>query len=121
MWDESDDRAPYSATWESFFGIQFYAFIDPETAWNAFEGLMSLTDKDGVIGGESLPSRKAQTAWILYQTTQDKERLEKIYAPLERYLNWRLVYPTLEYIIHIRIKIRKMRNLPSLLLLILII
>ena len=93
MWDESDDRAPYSATWESFFGIQFYAFIDPETAWNAFEGLMSLTDKDGVIGGESLPSRKAQTAWILYQTTQDKERLEKIYAPLERYLNWRLVYP----------------------------
>lgn len=93
MWDESDGRAPYSATWESFFGIQFYAFIDPETAWNAFEGLMSLTDEDGVIGGESLPSRKAQTAWILYQTTLDKERLEKIYAPLERYLNWRLVYP----------------------------
>lgn len=51
--------------------------IDPETAWNAFEGLMSLTDKDGVIGGESLPSRKPKQPGYFYQTTQDKERLEK--------------------------------------------
>ena len=93
MWDESDDRAPYSATWESFFGIQFYAFIDPATAWDAFTGIMSLTDEEGVIGGESLPSRKSQTAWILYQITKDKKKLLEVYDALERYLNWRLVYP----------------------------
>lgn len=93
MWDEGHELAPYSATWENFFGIQFLAFTDPENAWESFEGIMSLTDEDGVIGGESLPSRKAQTAWLLYQITGDKERLLEVYAPLERYLNWRMKYP----------------------------
>lgn len=93
MWDESDAKAPYSATWESFFGIQFYGFIDPATAWAAFQGLMSLTDAEGLIGGESLPSRKAQTAWLLYQMTGEKEQLHQCYDALERYLNWRLKYP----------------------------
>ncbi len=93
MWDEAAEQAPYSATWESFFGMQFYAFIDPQTAWDAFDGIMSLVDETGMIGGESLPSRKAQTAWILYQITKDKTRLEQVYDALERYLNWRLQYP----------------------------
>ena len=93
VWDEGHDLAPYSATWESFFGIQFLAFTDPENAWKAFDGIMSLTDSEGVIGGESLPSRKAQTAWLLYEMTGDKDRLSAIYDPLERYLNWRKIYP----------------------------
>lgn len=93
VWDEGHELAPYTATWESFFGIQFLAFTDPENAWKAFEGIMSLTDEEGVIGGESLPSRKAQTAWLLYEMTGEKERLEAIYDPLERYLIWRLKYP----------------------------
>ncbi len=93
MWDEAAEQAPYSATWESFFGMQFYAFIDPQTSWDAFDGIMSLVDETGMIGGESLPSRKAQTAWILYQITKDKTRLAQVYDALERYLNWRLQYP----------------------------
>ncbi len=93
MWDEAAEQAPYSATWESFFGMQFYAFIDPQTSWDAFDGIMSLVDETGMIGGESLPSRKAQTAWLLYQITKDKTRLEQVYDALERYLNWRLQYP----------------------------
>lgn len=93
MWDEGDDLAPYSATWESFCGIQFLAFTDTENAWKALQGLMSLTDKNGVIGGESLPSRKAQTAWLLYEMTGDSEKLTSVYDELERYLNWRMKYP----------------------------
>ena len=93
MWDVGDERAPYSATWESLFGIQLYGFIDPATAWSALEGLLSLTDAEGVIGGESLPSRKAQTAWILYNMTGDTARLARVRGPLERYLAWRLRYP----------------------------
>jgi len=93
MWDEGAEQAPYSATWESFFGMQFYAFIDPQTSWDAFEGIMSLVDETGMIAGESLPSRKAQTAWILYEITKDKTRLAQVYDALERYLNWRLQYP----------------------------
>jgi hypothetical protein len=93
LWDEGHDSAPYSATWESFFGIQFLAFTDTENAWQAFEGIMSLVDHEGSIGGESLPSRKAQTAWLLYEMTGDKNRLAGIYDPLERYLNWRVKYP----------------------------
>ncbi len=93
MWDEAAEQAPYSATWESFFGMQFYAFIDPQISWDAFDGIMSLVDETGMIGGESLPSRKAQTAWILYQITKDRARLAQVYDALERYLNWRLQYP----------------------------
>jgi len=93
MWDEGHDLAPYSATWESFFGIQLLAFTDTENAWKAFEGIMSLVDDAGMIGGESLPSRKAQTAWLLYEMTGDKNRLMDIYEPLKRYLNWRIQYP----------------------------
>ena len=51
---------------------------------------MSLVDKDGMLGGESLPSRKAQTALILYELTKDKKSLEEIYPALKRYLGWRL-------------------------------
>jgi hypothetical protein len=49
---------------------------------------MSLVDADGRLGGESLPSRKAQTAWILYSLTGDRHRLSSIYSQLRRYLLW---------------------------------
>src|SRR3954452_8156690 len=42
----------------------------------------------GELGGESLPSRKAQTAWILYQATGDREKLESIYDALKIHLDW---------------------------------
>lgn len=90
LWDEGEEHAPFSAAWESFIGIQLYAYVDPELAWRAFKGLMSLVDQQGMLGGESLPSRKAQTALILYELTGDKESLKEIYPALKRYLDWRL-------------------------------
>lgn len=93
LWDEGAGEAPFSATWDSFIAIQQYAYVDPSLAWDAFKGLMSLTDAEGVIGGESLPSRKTQTAWQLFQLTKDTASLLAVYAPMERYLNWRIKYP----------------------------
>ena len=90
LWDEGEVHAPFSAAWESFLGIQFYAYVDPQLSWKAFKGLMSLVDQYGMLGGESLPSRKAQTALILYELTKDKNSLEEIYPALKRYLNWRM-------------------------------
>ncbi len=90
LWDEGAEEAPFTAAWESFFAIQYYAFIDPDVAWDVFKGLMSLVQPDGMLGGESLPSRKAQTAIILYELTGDKESLAEVYPALDRYLNWRM-------------------------------
>ncbi len=90
LWDEGEDRAPFSATWESLLGIQMYAYIDADLAWAAFKGLMLLVDEDGVLGGESLPSRKAQTAFVLYSLTGNIDSLREVYPALTRYLNWRM-------------------------------
>lgn len=90
LWDEGHEKAPFSAAWESFLGIQFYAYIDPATAWKAYKGLLTLVDEEGMLGGESLPSRKAQTAMVLYQLTGDKASLKEVYPALKRYLKWRL-------------------------------
>ncbi len=90
LWDEGHEIAPFSAAWESFLGIQFYAYVDHALAWQAFKGLMSLVDEDGMLGGESLPSRKAQTALVLYNISGDKESLREVYPALKRYLQWRL-------------------------------
>lgn len=90
LWDEGETRAPFSAAWESFIGIQLYSYIDPSLSWEAFKGLMTLIDDEGVLGGESLPSRKAQTALLLYKITGDKKSLEEVYPSISRYLNWRM-------------------------------
>ncbi|GGC13054.1 hypothetical protein GCM10011386_00870 [Parapedobacter defluvii] len=97
LWAEGHSDAPFSAAWESFIGMQLYAYIDPEVSWAAFSGLMSLVDDTGVLGGESLPSRKAQTALLLYRLTGDKDKLAQNYPALKRYMNWRLRYPMWVY------------------------
>lgn len=89
MWGDGHPLARATASWESLFAMQFYAHVDPEAAWDAFIGLMSLVDENGRLGGESLPSRKAQTAIILYRLSKDREKLEQIYPALKRYLLWR--------------------------------
>ncbi|OUS78314.1 hypothetical protein B1748_02560 [Paenibacillus sp. MY03] len=90
LWGHGDQKAAYSASWESLLSIQQYAYIDVELAWDAFKGMMSLVDDDGLMAGESLPSRKAQTALILYNISKDADSLEEIYPALERYLLWRI-------------------------------
>ena len=89
LWAEGASRARASAAWESFFAQQLLVFVDPDAAWDAFDGMMSQVDADGWLDGEVLPSRKAQTAWILYAHTGDAARLEKLYPPISRYLRWR--------------------------------
>ncbi|SDR84651.1 hypothetical protein SAMN04489717_0775 [Actinopolymorpha singaporensis] len=88
MWNYGADGARPSASWDSLLGIQYLGYLRPDVAWASFAGLMSLVDADGKLGGESLPSRKAQTAWMLYAVTGDRARLTGIYADLRRYLLW---------------------------------
>ena len=90
LWGHGDEKAAYSASWESLLQIQQYAYIDIDLAWDAFKGMMSLVNDEGLMAGESLPSRKAQTALILYNISKDAESLQEIYPALERYLLWRL-------------------------------
>ncbi len=89
LWNHGASKARASAAWESFFSQQFLSYVMPEVAWDAFEGIMMQVDEDGWLNGECLPSRKAQTAWILYNNMPDKKRLAKVYPPIKRYLFWR--------------------------------
>ena len=93
LWDGGEHTSPATCGWESFLGIQWLSFVDPATAWQAYEGIMSRVDENGKLGGESLPSRKAQTAWVLFQQKPDQKRLAKIYPALKRYLLWREANP----------------------------
>lgn len=90
LWAYGAPACAYAASWETFYGIMLYAQIEPEQAWDMFTGLMTLVDSDGRLGGESLPSVKAQTAWILYRASPDIARLTAVMPALERYLLWRL-------------------------------
>jgi hypothetical protein len=88
LWNHGDPRAPGVAQWDSLFGIQWLAYVNPHAAWSAFQGLMSLVDERGAIAGESLPARKAQTAWILYSLTKDRTKLKAVYPAIKRNLLW---------------------------------
>ncbi|QOR71021.1 hypothetical protein IM660_01515 [Ruania alkalisoli] len=93
MWNHGADGARSAAAWESFIGVQFLAYIDPEAAWDSYNGLMSLVDAEGTLGGESLPSRKAQAAWVLYAMTGDENELATSYDSLIRLLQWQAENP----------------------------
>ncbi|WP_159065803.1 S-layer homology domain-containing protein [Gorillibacterium timonense] len=88
MYTSGPRGAEASASWDSLFGMQFMAYVEPDIAWETFEGMMAGVESDGKLGGESLPARKAQTAWILYEVTGDKERLAGIYDNLVKHLRW---------------------------------
>ena len=88
VWNQGHPRAPGMAQWESLLGMQWLAYVMPDIAWSSFQGLMSLVDGDGQLGGESLPTRKAQTAWILYSLTHDRKQLGEVYPAIRRYLLW---------------------------------
>ncbi|MGI6878900.1 LPXTG cell wall anchor domain-containing protein [Microbacterium sp. gxy059] len=102
MWMNGTPGTKNVASWDSLLGMQQLVYVDPENAWESFQGMMALVEDGpdatepsdteygtrGELGGESLPSRKAQTAWILYSVTGEKDRLESIYEPLALHLNW---------------------------------
>lgn len=82
--------AEASAAWDSLFGMQFLAYVDPDLAWEAFHGNMeNAVPAEGHYGEyETLPSRKAQTAWVLYQVTGQRAPLQDSYATMVDYLDW---------------------------------
>ncbi|MCW3096282.1 MAG: hypothetical protein JWL77_1900 [Chthonomonadaceae bacterium] len=93
LWAEGAPHSRASSQWESVLGMQYLALIDPETAWQSFEGLMAQVDAQGALGGEGLPSRHAQTAWVLYSLTGDRERLARVYPAVKRFLVWKAANP----------------------------
>lgn len=93
LWSEGAPHARASSQWESMIAMQFVALVDPATAWSAYKGMMSLVQPDGALPGEGLPSRHAQTAWVLYSLTADKENLRTVYPALKRLLLWKIANP----------------------------
>jgi len=100
MWAYGDEKAVYTASWESFFGMMSLGHVMPDTAWDAYTGLMSLVDEEGMLAGESLPSEKAHTAYRLWRLTGDTARLEAVYDSIARYLRWRVENPRWIYLEH---------------------
>lgn len=88
LYDTGTIGVSNSASWDSLLGIQQLVHVDPENSWQTYEGMMALVAENGMLAGESLPSRKAQTAWILYQVTGDRDRLAATYDDLIRHLRW---------------------------------
>lgn len=88
LWMNGTPGTKEVASWDSLLGMQDLVYTDPANAWASFQGMMALVDSDGKLGGESLPSRKAQTAWILYQVTGDSGKLASTYDALSRHLTW---------------------------------
>lgn len=89
LWAEGDPLEPAQCSWTCFIVCALLADIYPEEAWSSYEGIMSRVDAEGVLGGECLPSRKAQGGWLLYQATGSRERLQRVYPAIRRYLIWR--------------------------------
>ena len=100
MWAYGDEKAVYTASWESFFGMMALGYVMPDTAWDAYLGLMSLVDDEGILAGESLPSEKAHTAILLYRITKDRDKLASAYENIARYLRWRVENPRWIYLEH---------------------
>ncbi|GAA2235616.1 hypothetical protein GCM10010401_04380 [Rarobacter faecitabidus] len=80
--------AEASAEWDSLFGIQFMSYIRPQIAWSAFKGNLKHAVPEPGTSHETLPSRKAQTAWILYEVTGDQTQLASVYDRMVQYLDW---------------------------------
>ncbi|UFU03235.1 hypothetical protein LQF12_01070 [Ruania suaedae] len=97
MWNYGAPGARTAAAWETFLAIQFLAYLDPDIAWASFHGLMALVVEDGSLAGEGLPSRKAQTAWILFSLTGDREALAGGYPQLRRLVRWQAQHPRWVY------------------------
>lgn len=93
LWSFGEPHNPGSAQWESLFGYQLLSYIMPVEAWDAYLGMMSLVDVDGMLAGESLPTRKAQTAWVLYKNTNDLAKLSTVYPSIKRHLDWAEDHP----------------------------
>ncbi|GAA2235608.1 hypothetical protein GCM10010401_04370 [Rarobacter faecitabidus] len=101
LWMHGTPGTKNVASWDSLLGMQQLVYTNPSASWDSFIGMMKSvkmdgpapTDTNGVdakggLKGESLPSRKAQTAWILYSVTGDEAKLQSIFDELHAHLIW---------------------------------
>ena len=98
LWAYGDKACSYASSWDSLHGIMLYGMLNPSAAWDMFFGFMSLVSESGQIGGESLPSVKARTAWTLFRLMPDQNRLNEVFPALEKYLTWRIENPRWIYL-----------------------
>lgn len=82
------ERNRASASWDSLLGIQYLGYTEPALAWDSLVGMLADVEADGGLNGESLPSRKAQTAWMLYSITGDKDKLAEVYPAIKAHMGW---------------------------------
>jgi hypothetical protein len=87
----NDISAPVLAStcpWDSVLAEQLLAYIptQAESTFQSLAGLLWDVQSDGSIPGEQLPSRLAETAWILYQQTGDRTTLNALYPKLKSFL-----------------------------------
>lgn len=85
-----------SEPWDSSFGIQLLAYIPSQrsAAIDALRGILTKNVQNGLFVGERLPSRVAQTAWVLYQQTGDLAMLSSLYPLLAQWLDYMAAHPS---------------------------
>jgi len=85
-----------SEPWDSSFGIQLMAYIPSQraAAANALKGILANNVQSGLFYGERLPTRVAQTAWVLYQQSGDLTMLNGLYPLLAQWLDYMQAHPS---------------------------
>ena len=98
LWAGGEARTAQMSSWDSLCSMQFYALIDPDKAWECFVGFLSLTDEEGSIDGESLPTIAAQTALIIHEMRNNVADLAQIYPELKQRVEWCINTPRWIYL-----------------------
>lgn len=88
------EGAPISSgnnSWESILQLQLLALINPDFAEDNMDGVLKMVDSNGKLDGEGLPTRFAQTVWIIYNQTHNITFLEHTYGSLKRFLEYKSI------------------------------
>lgn len=86
------EGAPISSgnnSWESILQLQLISLINPSFAEDAIYGFLSMVDANGELDGEVLPTRFAQTIWIIYNSSGNLDFLAKTYPSLKRFMEYK--------------------------------
>lgn len=87
-WMKGVPGAAQVACWDSLLAAQHLVQVDADTAWSTLSCILTQVQDDGRLDGQNLPARLAQTLWILFQVSGERESLADLYDPLARWLPW---------------------------------
>ncbi|MGO2360184.1 MAG: hypothetical protein ACTH6N_03545 [Brachybacterium tyrofermentans] len=87
-WMKGVPGAAQVACWDSLLAAQHLVQVDAGTAWSTLSCILTQVQADGRLDGQNLPARLAQTLWVLYQVSGEKDQLQTLYEPLARWLPW---------------------------------